>query len=390
MHIAFTPQQEAVRDEIAAYYAKLITPEIRGTLRTHSATPQYREIVRQMGKDNMLALGWPTEHGGRGYGPVEQLIFVRETLRAGAPLPFLTLSTVGPTLMTYGSPEQKAKFLPAIAEGRIHFSIGYTEAGSGTDLASLQTRAVLEGDHFIVNGSKIYTSLVEGADYIRLAVRTDNTGKKHAGISLLIVDAQAPGVSFTPIETVAGMRTNVTYYTDVKVPADRLVGGLNQGWKLITSQLNFERIGIAARCIYGEELYRKVHSWARTTTHQGKAVLDNPVVGRLMARTYARLELLWLFNYRMAAKQASGAPDPAFASAAKVHGVESMIEVCRDLLQVVGSGGLIRRGSEAAIINGDLEAEYRKCQNATFGGGSAEILREIVAQRGLNLPKVQR
>ncbi|MFA7585958.1 MAG: acyl-CoA dehydrogenase family protein, partial [Novosphingobium sp.] len=155
MHIAFTKQQLTIRDELRDYYARLITPELREALRPHMATPIFREVVRQMGKDGMLALGWPTEHGGRGYGPVEQLIFVRETLRAGAPLPFLTLNTVGPTLMRFGSEEQKAKFLPAIAEGKIHFSIGYTEPSSGTDLASLKTRAVLEGDHFTVNGSKV-------------------------------------------------------------------------------------------------------------------------------------------------------------------------------------------------------------------------------------------
>lgn len=390
MHIAFTPAQAALRDEIAAYFGKLITPEIRDALRPHSATPIYREVIRQMGKDGMLALGWPVEHGGRGLGPVEQLIFVREALRAGAALPFLTLSTVGPTLMTYGSEAQKAKLLPAIAKGRVHFSIGYSEPEAGTDLASLKTRAVFRGDHFVVNGSKIYTSLVEGADYIWLAVRTDPEAPKHKGISILIVDAKAPGVMFTPIETVAGMRTNVTYYSDVRVPADMLVGDLNQGWQLITSQLNFERIGIAARCIHGEELYRRVHQWARETLRDGRLVIESPGPRRLLAHVYARLELLWLLNFRLAAQLATGAPDPAFASAAKVHGVECMIEVCRDLLQVVGFGGLVRRGSPAAILNGDLEAEYRKCQNSTFGGGSAEVMREIVAQRGLGMPKVQR
>ncbi|NBR91809.1 MAG: acyl-CoA dehydrogenase [Rhodobacteraceae bacterium] len=305
MYIAFTPAQAALRDEIAAYYAKLITPEIRQALRTHSATPIYLEVVRQMGKDGMLALGWPKEYGGRGLGPVEQMIFVRETLRAGAALPYLTLSTVGPTLMAYGSEHQKAKFLPAIAEGRMHFSIGYTEPSAGTDLASLKTRAEFHGDHFIVNGSKIYTSLVEGADYIWLAVRTDREAPKHKGISLLVVDAKAPGVSFTPIETVAGMRTNVTYYSDVRVPADMLVGALNEGWRLITSQLNFERIGIAARCIHGEELYRRVHEWARDTYRGGKPVIESPVAQRLLAHVYTRLELLWLLNFRLAAKLAS-------------------------------------------------------------------------------------
>ncbi len=390
MHVAFTPAQVALQAEIAAYFARIITPERREALRPNVATPLYREVVRQMGDDGMLALSWPIEYGGRGYGPVEQLIFVREALRSGAPLPFLTLSTVGPTLMRFGSEAQKAKFLPAIAEGRCLFAVGYTEPGSGTDLASLQTRAVRDGDDFVVNGNKIYTSLVEGADYIWLAVRTDPAARKHQGISLLIVDIATPGFSFTPIDTVAGMHTNSTFYSDVRVPADMLVGGENEGWQLITSQLNFERVGIAARSIYGEELYRRVFAWARETIRGGTPVADKPVVRHLLAKTYARLELLWLLNFRMAWKLSSGAADPGLASAAKLHGVESMIEVCRDLLQIVGSGGLIRHGSAAAALGGDIEAEYRKCQNATFGGGSAEMMREIVAQRSLGMPRVVR
>ncbi|MFA7588363.1 MAG: acyl-CoA dehydrogenase family protein, partial [Novosphingobium sp.] len=235
-----------------------------------------------------------------------------------------------------------------------------------------------------------YTSLVEGADYVWLAARTDPAARKHEGISLLIVDTTSPGFSYTPIDTVADMHTNVTYYNDVRVSADMLIGGLNEGWKLITSQLNFERIGIAARAIHGEELYRSVLGWAKETMLDGEPVIQRPLARRLLARVYARLEMLWLLNFRMACKLSSGTPDPGFASGVKVHGVDTMIEVCRDLLQVVGAGGLVRRGSPAAVLNGAIEYEYRKCQNSTFGGGSAEIMREIVAQRSLNMPKVVR
>lgn len=390
MHCALTPAQVALRKEIRSYYEQLLTPELKELLRVHAATPTYKEVIAQMGRDGWLAVGWPKEYGGRGYGPVEQLIFVQETLRAGAPLPFVTLSTVGPALMAHGSEAHKAYFLPKIAAGEMHFAIGYTEPGSGTDLASLKTSAVRDGDDFIVNGSKLFTSHAEGADYIWLAVRTDPDAPKHKGISILMVDTRSPGFSLTPIDTVAGMHTNVTYYNDVRVPADMLVGELNQGWRLITSQLNHERIGIAARGIYGEDMYERVLAWTGEPRPDGTKPIDNPIARRLMADAYARLESLRWLNYRLAVSLQDSQPGPAFPSAAKVQGVETLIRVYRDLQQVVGLGGLITHGSPAEILAGDLELNYRKCQLNTYGGGSGEVMREMVAHFGLGLPRTSR
>ena len=378
-----------MRDELRAYFARLITPALKDTLREHAATPAYKEVIRQIGKDGYLAVGWPVEHGGRGYGPIEQMIFVQEALRAGAPIPFVTLSTLGPTLMLHGSEMQKKKLLPGIASGELHFAIGYTEENAGTDLASLKTRATLENGVFRINGSKIYTSHAEGADYIWLAARTDPDAPQHKGISILLVDTRAKGFSLTPMDTVAGMHTNVTYYDDVEVPLDMMVGELNGGWKLITSQLNYERIGIAARGVHGEELYRRTLHWARETRN-GRRAIDDPMVQRLLASVYSRLETLRIFNYRLAWNLTSAQPDPAFACAAKVVGVETLVAICRDLLQVLGLGGLVRYGSEAALITGDVEAQYRRCQLNTFGGGSGEVMREMVAVRGLNMPRTNR
>ena len=389
MYCQLTSEQRALRDELRAYFARLITPALKDTLREHAATPAYKEVIRQIGKDGYLAVGWPVEHGGRGYGPIEQMIFVQEALRAGAPIPFVTLSTLGPTLMLHGSEAQKKKLLPGIASGELHFAIGYTEENAGTDLASLKTRATLENGVFRINGSKIYTSHAEGADYIWLAARTDPDAPQHKGISILLVDTRAKGFSLTPMDTVAGMHTNVTYYDDVEVPLDMMVGALNGGWKLITSQLNYERIGIAARGVHGEELYRRTLHWARETRN-GRRAIDDPMVQRLLASVYSRLETLRIFNYRLAWNLTSAQPDPAFACAAKVVGVETLVAICRDLLQVLGLGGLVRYGSEAALITGDVEAQYRRCQLNTFGGGSGEVMREMVAVRGLNMPRTNR
>jgi len=389
MHCQFTPAQKALRDEIRGYFARLITPDLKEALRVHAATPVYKQVIRQIGQDGYLAVGWPREHGGRGYGPMEQLIFVQEALRAGAPIPFVTLSTLGPTLMVHGSPAQKERLLPGIASGELHFAIGYTEPGAGTDLASLKTRATVQDDGFRVSGSKIYTSHAEGADYIWLAARTDPASKSHRGISILLVDTRAKGFSLTPMETVAGMHTNVTYYDEVPVPRDMLVGELHGGWKLITSQLNYERIGIAARGVYGEELYRRTLHWARET-RQGRRPIAEPAVQQLLAGVYARLETLRLLNLRLAWGLDGAQPDPAYACAAKVQGVETLVSVCRDLLQALGLGGLVRHGSECALIAGDVEALYRRIQINTYGGGSGEVMREMVATRGLNMPRTLR
>jgi len=207
----------------------------------------YRAVVRRMGRDGWLGLGWPAEYGGRGLGQVEQQIFVDEASRADVPLPSVTLQTVGPTLQAHGTQEQKEFFLPRILAGELHFAIGYTEPEAGTDLAALRTRAVREGDTYVVNGQKIFTTGGHDADYIWLACRTDPDAPRHSGISILIVDTTDPGYSWTPIITHDGAHhLNATYYSDVRVSVTMRVGEENAGWRLVTTQLNHERRSLAS------------------------------------------------------------------------------------------------------------------------------------------------
>src|SRR5205823_4294748 len=188
MYIGYSEEQEQLRRELRAYYDKLLTPEVEeGLARGHGIGPVNREVVRQMGEDGWLGIGWPKEYGGQGRSAIEQFIFFDESMRAGAPVPMLTINTVGPTIMDFGTDEQKAEFLPRILKGEVHFCIGYTEPGAGTDLAALTTKAVRDGDEYIINGQKMFTSLAGGADYCWLAVRTDPEAKKHKGISMFIV-----------------------------------------------------------------------------------------------------------------------------------------------------------------------------------------------------------
>lgn len=393
MFVDLTPEQHRLRLRVRDYFNELMTPELRQRLRGAEAGEEFRAIVRRMGRDGWLAVGWPKEHGGQGYAATEQLIFFEEANLAGAPLPFVTISTVGPALMDYGSERQKQRFLPGIAAGEIVFAIAYSEPGAGSDLAALKTTARLEGDlqggHFVVNGNKLWTSGAEGADFLWLAARSSSERPRHKGISILIVDAKAPGFSHTPIETVGNM-TAATYYDNVVVPADMLVGELHGGWQLVTAQLNHERLGLGAWAdkVFGP--FRKVLLWARARDEAGRRAIDSPWVRRAFAECYQRLEAMRITNFRIAADLEAGGMDVALASTTKVYGSESVVEILRKLQDIVGSSALVRGGSAAAYLMGELEFEIRAATINTFGGGTNEIQRELIAQFGLGLPRPPR
>ena len=388
MYIDYTDEQKQLRKELRDYFAKLMTPEVRQKIRNgqEESGETYNEVIRQMGKDGWLALGFPKEYGGQDKGTVEQLMFFEEALLAGAPLPFVTLNTVAPALMDYGSEEHKKKFLAGIIAGEIHFAIGYTEPSAGTDLAALSTNAVKDGEYWVINGSKVYTSSAEGADYIWLAART-TPDSKHKGITMFIVDTKDPGFSYGALHTFGGMRTNVTYYENVRVHESMVVGEVDKGWGLIMAQLNHERVGLAAWGIHGWRLYNETLAWARKEQPNGKRPIDEPYVQQNLAEVYARLEAQRIMNYRMAYELDQKRLNPALASAVKVYSTEGIIEVVRLLMEAVGPESMIGSNSEAAVLKGDLEREYRRCQINTFGGGINEIQRGIVANFGLQMPR---
>lgn len=388
MYVDFTPEQQELRGRIRAYFSGLMTEEMRERLSHQVGGRIYREVIRQIGKDGWLGVGWPEEWGGQGFSGIEQLIFLDEARRAGAPLPFVTLNTVGPAIMRHGTEEQKKKFLPLILGGEVHFAIGYSEPGAGTDLASLTTRAERHGDEYLVNGTKMFTSGANDADYIWLAVRTDPEAPKHRGISILITPTDQPGFEVAPIFTVGDGRTNMTYYEDVRVPVTHLVGDENAGWKLITTQLNYERIGLGVWGCIAQRLVDDVIRYAReTASEDGRPLIEKGWVQTALAEAYARTDAAKVMNWRMAWELEGGKLDPARASSVKVFGTEELIEVYRLLLDVLGAPGLLRAGSPGALLRGEIEMQYRACQINTFGGGVNEIQRQIVAMMGLGLPR---
>lgn len=383
MHLRESAAQHELRRELRAYFAGLLPEDERRRAGEEGVGgSRFREIVGRLGADGWLGIGWPEEYGGQGRSFEDQYVFFDEVQRAGLPFPFVTVNTVGPTLMAYGTEEQKKRFLPGILSGDIVFAIGYTEPGAGTDLASLSTRAVRDGDHFTVDGGKIFTSGANTADHVWLAARTDPDAGKHRGISILIVPTGAEGFSWSPIRTVGGMVVTATYYDGVRVPAGHVVGEVNGGWRLMTAQLNHERIGLAALGGRMIELWERVLEWARDN-----GLLEQPWVRGEFARTRARLEAMRLMNWKMTDAVAHDRLTGADAGAAKTYGTETHIDVQRTLSQILGAAGRIRPESPGAALAGQVEQLSRQGIVNTFGGGVNEVLRDMVAVQGLGLPR---
>lgn len=393
MHITYTPEQQQLQEELRAYFAQLMTPERREALAAttgeYGEGNVYREVVAQMGQDGWLTLGWPKEYGGQERSAMDQLIFTDEAAIAGAPVPFLTINSVAPTIMHFGTDEQKAFFLPKISRGELHFAIGYSEPEAGTDLASLRTSAVRDGDDYVINGQKMWTSLIQYADYVWLACRTDPEAKKHKGISMLIVPTTAEGFSYTPVHTMAGPDTSATYYQDVRVPASSIVGQEHGGWALITNQLNHERVALTSA---GPILtaQREVREWAQNTKlPDGRRMIDQEWVQINLARVHAKAEYLKLMNWEIASAT-DHAPGPEAASANKVFGTEFATEAYRLLMEVLGSSATIRQNSPGAPLRGRIERMHRSSLILTFGGGTNEVQRDIIGMTALRLPASKR
>ncbi len=389
MYIGYTDEQEQLRGELRAYYDKLLTPETVAALSEgHGIGAENRRVVRQMGEDGWLGIGWPKEYGGQGRSAIEQFIFFDESMRAGAPVPMLTINTVGPTIMNFGTDEQKNFFLPKILKGEIHFCIGYSEPGAGTDLANLKTRAVRDGEEYIINGQKMWTSLAGDADYIWLATRTNPEVKKHQGISMFLVDMKnTPGIRVEPLHLLSDHNINATFFDDVRVPAANLVGGENNGWTLITNQLNHERVTLCSPGIIDRSL-EEVRSWAQSTKlADGRRVIDQEWVQLNLARVRAKLEFLRLINWKVAWTATQDRLDPADASTNKVFGTEFYLEAFRLLMEILGEQAYLTGASADALIRGRLEMSYRSLLILTFGGGTNEIQRDLIAMFGLGLPR---
>lgn len=387
-NLELTDAQRALKAEVRAYFSGLAAENAHrdstaeGARDRHGET--YQKVIRQMGADGWMGVGWPTEYGGRGLGEVEQTIFANEAQWADVHLPAVTLQTVGPTLIRYGTEKQKEMFLGRILAGDVHFAIGYSEPDAGTDLASLRTSARRDGDHYVVNGQKLWTTGGHQADYLWLAVRTDPDAPKHKGISILIVDTSDPGYSWTPIITADGSHhVNATYFSDVRVPVDMLVGEENQGWKLITTQLNHERVmlGPAGRI---EGLRDKVAAWLAS-----RDLLDRPDVQEVLGRVTAAFRVNELLNWEVARAAATGELSVADASSSKVFAADQVQHLSAELVGLVHRYGDPAEPATRTLLK-YLDAQAKRNLVLTFGGGVQEVQRELIGMFGLGMPRVPR
>lgn len=393
MDFELSAEQEQLQREIYDYLADLVTPELEAEMQllpeggSAQEAPHYTRCLRRLGKDGWLGIGWPTEFGGQGRGPIEQYVFFDACAGYYAiPIPMLALNTVGPTIMREGSQEQKERFLPPILRGELHIGIGYTEPGAGSDLASLKTTAVRDGEHYVVNGQKVFTSMAHFCDYIWLAARTDPDAKKHRGISIFMLDTKTPGLSIEPLHCMGNFRTNFTYYDDVRIPADCLIGEENAGWKYINTQLAMERVTLVPHSRPRRAL-DELTQWARETTLDGRLVIDQPWVRTGLAEIARDSEVLKLLNYHVAWLVGNGVVPHAEASAVKVFGSEFFQRVHGFGMRMMGLLGQLAPGSELAPGGGQMEREFLAKMLLTFGGGANEVLRDMIALVGLGMPR---
>jgi alkylation response protein AidB-like acyl-CoA dehydrogenase len=390
MYLAYTDEQEALRRELRDYYADLLDADTQAALAADLTGPVMRRLVKQMAADGWLGIGWPKEYGGQGRGPMEQFIFFDESMRAGAPVPMLTINTVGPTIMQFGTDEQKDFFLPKILAGDLHFCIGYSEPGAGTDLAALRTTAARDGDEYVINGQKMWTSYASSADYCWLAVRTNTEVKKHKGLSMIIVPLDTPGIEVQPLQLMGAHEIGAVHYDDVRVPAGNLVGGVDNGWTLITNQLNHERVTLCSPGMVDRAL-TEVRRWAQEThLPDGRRVVDQAWVQHNLARAYAGFEFLRLINWKVAWQAENHQLSVADASTTKVYGTELYLDTIGWLLEILGEPGYLKTGAPGALLRSRLEHLYRELVILTFGGGTNEVQRDLIAVFGLGMPMAKR
>ena len=393
MHVDLSSEQKALQVELRKYFTGLMTPEMKQRIRSseEAENKEYKALIRKVGADGWLGTAWPKEYGGKGFSPIENYIFLNEAQSAGCPIPFLTLNTVGPTIREFGTPAQKDFFLPKILKGDLHFSIGYSEPEAGTDLAALKTRAVRDGDEWVINGQKLFTSLAYNADYVWLAARTDPDAPAHKGITMFAVPTTDPGFKIQPYVTMGAAHTTATFYDNVRVPLNAVIGEVNGGWGLITNQLNHERVSLLSS---GGmiNLVDQAIEWAKDEhLVDGRRVIDQEWVQVKLAECKARVRFLDLFNWKVAYNLTyKKALNPAEASAIKVFGSESFRLIYKLLTEVFGATGHLRPGSPGAILAGRVEESYRSCWVLTFGGGTNEIQRDIIGMAGLGLPRERR
>ena len=389
MNFQDDPADAAFREEVRDFLANELPADMRqpdeailgvGT----GEEPRDRDWLKILAKRGWVAPAWPKAYGGAGLTSMQQFVYNEELARARAPRPnFLAIGLIGPTIIVHGNDEQKKEHLSGILSGEVYWCQGFSEPESGSDLASLQTRAVMDGDDYVINGQKIWTSGAHRADRIMVLARTDNDAPKHKGITCFLVDMHAPGISVQPLTNMAEMHSfNEVFFDNVRVPKKDLLGELNRGWYVATTTLDFERSGIinaiSLQQLLGE-IVEATQPLYRKTKH---AVAQHELSDRAI-----EVAIAILFSYRVASMQAKGLIPNQEASITKLFGSELSQRIARTAINLAGLYGQLGPDSAYAPMLGRIERMYRVQVGSTLAGGTSEIQRTIIAQRGLGLPR---
>jgi alkylation response protein AidB-like acyl-CoA dehydrogenase len=385
VRFAFTPDEEQFRGEVRGFVDQELGPIEQRPAEFKSIRDEYDYTMgfqKKLADRGWLAMAWPEEYGGGGASHMRQLVYNEEMAYAAAPVTNMGIMWVGPSLMLYGTEEQKRRFIPRITSATDWWSTLYSEPGAGSDLAALQTRAVRDGDDYVVNGQKIWTSGGHLSDWGWLAARTDPDAPKHKGITMFMVDMRTPGITIRPLINIADHHGfNEVFFEDVRIPASQVVGEVNRGWYHMAVALDFERSGIAA--FAGGR--RHVHQIAAVAKEQPELVRQRPGIRQELADRMVEVNVGTFLSYRVATMQARGLVPNHEASTAKVFGSEMSQRIASTGMHLLGMAGQLRRGSRGVIR--DEATGYLGAVSATIAAGTSEIQRGIIATRGLGLPR---
>jgi alkylation response protein AidB-like acyl-CoA dehydrogenase len=389
MDFRFTPEQEAWRQEVRQWLRQELGPDYDGgDMETPEGRAEINRFIKKLGAKGWLTMGWPKEYGGGGKTVIEQMIFNEEYAYHRAPYAGPGVHFIGPSLILHGTPEQKAYHLPRIANHDVWWCQGFSEPQTGSDLASLQTRAVEDGDEFVVNGTKIWTSFGHFADWCWLAVRTNPEAPRHRGISLLMVDMKSPGITVRPIIDMTGRHhLNQTFFDDVRVPRSNLVGQKDMGWYVMTTTLDFERSLVSSSAQARRVLEELVQYARETPGPDGTPLAQDPVIQAKLAQLAIEIEVAKLFAYATVSVQMHGGVPNKEGSLSKLYSTELTQRLYDVGLQVLGPYAPLRNGSKWAALRGKLIDARLLATSSTIAGGTSEIQRNIIATRGLGMPR---
>jgi alkylation response protein AidB-like acyl-CoA dehydrogenase len=378
---------EGFRAELREFLTEHCTPEVLDRA-DETGTIHDWGLHRALAERGLLAAGWSREWGGQARDPFEMMVMGEELARAQAPTDgWLVAEMVIQTLSISGTEAQKRDIIPRVLNGEILIAIGYSEPDSGSDVAAAKTRAIRDGDDWIINGQKMFTTLAHESSYVFLLARTNLDVPKHRGLTMFFVPMDTPGIEVTPVHTLGGERTNITYYTDVRVPDSWRIGEVDGGWQVMQVALAFERQPAALGDM--TRLYRHGVAWARDTARDGRPRIDEPSVRERLARVALDCEVAWSLGYRLTARAAAGELPIVEGSMAKLYASEAFVRASSSLLDMTGAEGLLRHGEPDAAADGWIQHAFRHAQVMTIYAGTSEIQRSIIAERGLGLPRAR-